>query len=60
LFRNKHVCERRHISVYADYVNLLGDNIDTIMNNTGTFIDTSKEVGLEINTEITNFIYIAV
>jgi hypothetical protein len=33
----------------ADDVNLLGDNIDTIKKNTGTVIDASKEVGLEIN-----------
>jgi hypothetical protein len=34
---------------YADDVNLLGDNIDTIKKNTETSIDASKEVGLEIN-----------
>jgi hypothetical protein len=34
-------------------VNLLGDNIDTIKKNTGTLIDASKEVGLEVNTEKT-------
>jgi hypothetical protein len=31
---------------HADYVNLLGDNIDTINKNTETLIDDSKEVGL--------------
>jgi hypothetical protein len=31
--------------VYADDVNLLGDNIDTIKKNTQTLIDASKEVG---------------
>jgi hypothetical protein len=36
---------------YADDVNLLGDNIDTINKNIGTLIDVSKEVGLEINVE---------
>jgi hypothetical protein len=39
--------------VYADDVNLLGDNIDTIKKNTHTLIDARKEVGLEVNTEKT-------
>jgi hypothetical protein len=37
--------------VYADDVNLLGDNIDIIKRNTQTLIDASKEIGLEVNTE---------
>jgi hypothetical protein len=36
---------------YADYVNLLGDNIDTTKKNTETLTDASKEVGLETNVE---------
>jgi hypothetical protein len=36
-------------------VNLLGDNIDTIKKNTQTLIDTSKKVGLEVNTEETKY-----
>jgi hypothetical protein len=36
--------------VYADDVNLLGDNIGIIKRNTQTLIDASKEVGLEENT----------
>jgi hypothetical protein len=36
---------------YADGVNLLGDNIDTIKRNTQTLIDASKEIGLEVNAE---------
>jgi hypothetical protein len=37
--------------VYADSVNLLGDNIDTIKKNTETVMNASKKVGLEINVE---------
>jgi hypothetical protein len=37
--------------VYADDVNLLGGNIDTIKNKTQTLIDASKEVVLEVNYE---------
>jgi hypothetical protein len=39
--------------IYADDVNLLGDNIDTIKKNTQNLIDASKEVGLEVNAEKT-------
>jgi hypothetical protein len=35
--------------VYADDVNLLGDNIVTTKKNTETLIDASMEVGLEVN-----------
>jgi hypothetical protein len=31
---------------YADNLNLLGDNIDTVKKNTETLTDVSKEVGL--------------
>jgi hypothetical protein len=45
--------------VYADDVNLLGDNIDTIKRNMETLIDTSKEVGLEVNTEKTKYMLLS-
>jgi hypothetical protein len=39
--------------VYADDVNLLRDNIDTMKKNKETLINTSKEVSLEANAEKT-------
>jgi hypothetical protein len=45
--------------VYADDVRLLGDNIDTIKKNTEFLIDTSKEVGLEVNTEKTKYMLLS-
>jgi uncharacterized protein YdeI (BOF family) len=36
---------------YADVVNLLGENMDTLKKNTETLIDASNEVSIEINVE---------
>jgi hypothetical protein len=44
---------------YANDVNLLGDNIDTIEKNTETLIDASKEVGLEINVEKSKYMLLS-
>jgi sorting nexin-29 len=44
---------------YADDVNLLGDNIDTINKNKGTLIDASKEIGLEVNIEKTKYMLVS-
>jgi hypothetical protein len=43
--------------VYTDDVYLLGDNIDTI--NTETVIDARKEVGLDVNVEITTYMLLS-
>jgi hypothetical protein len=45
--------------VYADDMNLLGDNIDTIKKNTETLIGASKEVGLELNAEKTKYMLLS-
>jgi hypothetical protein len=41
---------------YADDVNLLGYNIETILRNTEILIDATKQVGLEVNVEKTKYI----
>jgi hypothetical protein len=41
--------------VYADDVNLLGDDIETIKKDTQTVIDASKEVSLQRDTEKTKY-----
>jgi hypothetical protein len=44
------------LQVYADDVNLLGDNIETIKRNMETLVDSSKGVVLEVNAEKTKYI----
>jgi hypothetical protein len=41
--------------VYADDVNLLGGNIDTMKKNTYALIDASKEVSLTVNMKKTEY-----
>jgi hypothetical protein len=44
---------------YADDVNLLGDNIDTMKKDIETLTDASKKVGLEINLEKTKYMLLS-
>jgi hypothetical protein len=42
--------------VYADDVNLLGDSINTIKEKSETLLETSRDIGLEINAEKTKYV----
>jgi hypothetical protein len=42
-------CDTVQLLVYSDDINLLGDNINTIKENSETPLGTSRDVGLEIN-----------
>jgi hypothetical protein len=49
--------ETHQLLIYADDMNILGDNIDTI--NTQTLINVSKEIGLKVNTEETKYMWLS-
>jgi hypothetical protein len=49
----------RQLLAYADYVNLLADNIDTKKRNTQTSIDASSKAGLEVNIEKTKYMLVS-
>jgi hypothetical protein len=44
---------------YADDVNTVGENIDTIQKNTKPLLDAIKEVGLEVNPEKTKYMLVS-
>jgi len=41
--------------VYADDVNILGRSVRTLKKNTETLLVNSKEIGLELNADETNY-----
>jgi hypothetical protein len=42
--------------VYADDVNLLGDSVNTIKENSETILEASRDIGLEMNAEKTKYL----
>jgi uncharacterized protein YbcV (DUF1398 family) len=41
----------QQLLAYANNVNILGENIDTVQKNKEALLDAGKEVGLEVNSE---------
>jgi late competence protein required for DNA uptake (superfamily II DNA/RNA helicase) len=48
--------ETHQLLAYADDVNILVDNIDTLQKNTDISLHSSNEVGLEVNVRKTKYI----
>jgi hypothetical protein len=48
-----------NIVIYADDVNLLGENINIIKKKAEALLDASKEIGLEVNSEKTKYMFMS-
>jgi hypothetical protein len=46
--------------ICADDVNLLGDSTNTIRQNTGSLLEASRDIGLEINAEKTKYVIVRI
>jgi hypothetical protein len=51
--------EIHQLLIYADELNLLGNNRDTIRKNTEAITNASKEVDLEVNPEKTKYVLLS-
>jgi hypothetical protein len=45
----------QQLLVYADDINLLGDSVNAIKENSETLLEASRDIGLEINAEKTKY-----
>ena len=46
---------KHQLLVYADDVNMLGENLQTVRENREIFIKASKDIGLEVNSDKTKY-----
>jgi hypothetical protein len=51
--------ETHQLLVYTDDINLLGDSVNTIKENSETLLEASRNIGLEINAENTKYMIIS-